>query len=358
MAVLFSRLAILMAIAVARSLQCVRPGAGVADPKTGGPMNPSEFVIAGSVLSLANQTRGVQTDHHGLGPAHWQRQLGRLRHNGFTHVDLVDGWLPIPDLSSSDLQRLGQVLSDLDLTPVGLNVSRHSLADPERWAEHLDYSCRGVDAAAALGAGVLEVGFHPRLVPAQKEQLMFWEVEVEPEDRSEETWTAVADRLRQLCSYAAERGVQVSIELYEDTLVSTAADVDRIIAAVGADNLGINPDLGNTFRSVTPQREHWLETFRGALPHLDLWHLKNYTRSSLGPQGPFAVAPTALGEGMIDYRLLVGEALRAGFTGPYVVEHYGGDALHLQRLGRVYLSDLLDELAADINDELGQGDAR
>lgn len=321
-------------------------------------MNPSEFVIAGSVLSLANQTRGVQTDHHGLGPAHWQRQLGRLVRSGFTHVDLVDGWLPIPEMADSELERLGQVLGDLDLTPVGLNVSRHSLADPERGAKHLDYSCRGVDAAAKLGAGVLEVGFHPRLVPAQKEQQLFWEVEVEPEDRSEETWAAAADRLRQLCSYAASRKVHVSIELYEDTLVSTAADVDKIISAVGADNLGVNPDLGNTFRSVTPQREHWLETFRGALPHLDLWHLKNYTRSSLSPQGPFAIAPTALGEGMIDYRLLIGEALRAGFTGPYVVEHYGGDALHLQRLGRDYLIAVLDELAAEIEEELSQGDPR
>lgn len=308
-----------------------------------------EVVIAGSVLALTNQTPGVGTDHHGLGPHHWRTQLQRLRQAGFTHVDLTDGWLPIPTMSTGERQSLGEVLAVVGLTPVGLNVSRHSLIDPERGAEYLDYSYRGVDAAVELGVGVLGIGFHPQLIPEQKQQLMFWEIGLPPDDRSEPTWALATDRLQHLCRYAGERGVQVSIELYEDTLVCTAADIERIITAVGADNLGINPDLGNTFRSVTPQREHWLQTFRGALPHLDLWHVKNYTRSSASPNGPFAVAPTSLGEGGIDYRLLVGEALASGFRGPIVVEHYGGDAVHQQRRGREYLVTLIDELRTELS---------
>ncbi|GAA3552362.1 sugar phosphate isomerase/epimerase [Microlunatus spumicola] len=306
-----------------------------------------ELVVGGSVLALVNQSPGVTTDHHALGPRHWRRQVDRLVRAGFTEVDLTDGWLPIPTMSGPERQALGEVLADAGVRALGLNISRHSLVDPERADEHLDYSLRAVDAAAELGVPLLGVGFHPRLVPEQKLDRMFWEVAVEPADRSDAVWDLAADRLRRLCAYAGERGIQVSIELYEDTLVCTAADVERIMTAVGAPNLGVNPDLGNTFRSVTPQREHWLQTFRGALPHLDLWHVKNYTRASLGVDGPYAVAPTVLGEGMIDYRLLVGEALAAGFRGPFVVEHYGGDAVEMQRRGRDYLLGLLDDLRAE-----------
>ncbi len=304
-------------------------------------------VVGASVLALTNQSPGVSTDHFAGGPAHWTRGLRRLTRAGFAHVDLTDGWLPIPTMGAGELETLGGVLAEVGVQPLGLNISRHSLIDPERGAEHLDYSFAAVDAAVALGVPLLGVGFHPRLVEAQRGSWMFWEVAVPPDDRSEATWTLAADRLRELCAYAADRAVQVSIEIYEDTLVCTGADMDRIVTAVGAPNLGINPDLGNTFRSVTPQREHWLATLRGAIAHMDFWHVKNYTRSSLGPEGPYAVAPTSLGTGMIDYRLGVREARAGGFTGPYVVEHYGGDAVEMQRLGREYLLRLLDELSEE-----------
>ncbi|MEO8830498.1 sugar phosphate isomerase/epimerase family protein [Lapillicoccus sp.] len=306
-------------------------------------------VVGGSVLALSQQTPGGRTDDYALGPAHWTRQLRRLTRAGFAHVDLIDGWLPVPTMSRTELETLGGVLADVGVQPLGLNISRHSLVDPMRGLEHLEYSIQAVDAAEALGIPLIGVGFHPRLVPEQRHTRMFWEVEVPPDDRSDATWALAAERLGELCSYAEQRQVQVSIEIYEDSLVCTAADMDRIITSVGAPNLGINPDLGNTFRSVTPQRESWLETIRGAIPHMDFWHVKNYTRSSLGPSGPFAVAPTTVGMGGIDYRLAVSEVLAGGFAGPLVVEHYGGDAVEMQRLGREYLVRLVDELMEEEN---------
>lgn len=304
----------------------------------------ADLVVGGSVLALTEQTAGAHRDREAGGPDRWRRDLSRLVRAGFHHVDLTDGWLPVPTMTASELEALGTVLDELGVTALGLNVSRHSVIDADRADEHLEYSMRAVDAASVLGVPLLGVGFHPRLVDAQRGMQMFWEVEGDPDDRSDATWALATNRLRQLCAYAADRSIQISIEIYEDTLVCTAADMARIIAAVAAPNLGINPDLGNTYRSVTPQRESWLTTLRGAIPHMDFWHVKNYTRASLGPDGPFAVAPTPLGEGGIDYRLAVGEALAGGFRGPFVVEHYGGDAVEMQRLGRDYLLRLLDDL--------------
>lgn len=92
-------------------------------------------------------------------------------------------------------------------------------------------------------------------------------------------------------------------------------------------NLGVNPDLGDTCRSATPQREPWLDTLCGAAPHTNHRHVENHARSSAGRQGPSAVSPTSLGAGDVDDRLVLTTALDAGYRGPVVVEHRGGDAL-------------------------------
>lgn len=307
--------------------------------------------IAGSVLALSSQTPGTEVDLRAGGAAAWRTDLRRLHRAGFRSVDLVDGWLPLPLLSAAELADLGGALDDAGLVARGLNVSRRSVLDPELGERNVEYSIRAVDAAASLGLPLVSIGLHPRLRPDQKGVLWFWEVPSTPDDTSEATWDLAATRMRAVCAHAATQGIEVSLELYEDTLVRTGADIARLVERVGAANLGVNPDLGNTYRSATPQHEHWLATLRGAIPHMDYWHLKNYTRSTLGPDGPFAVSPTALGEGDIDYRLAIGEALRGGYRGPFVVEHYGGDALDVQRRGREYLERLLDELAEDLAQE-------
>ncbi len=309
--------------------------------------------VTGSVLALSGQTPGARTDLRARGATAWRTDLRRLHRAGFRAVDLLDGWLPVPLLSAGELADLGGALVDAGLVARGLNVSRCSVLDPESGGRNVEYSMRAVDAAAALGLPLVSIGLHPRLRPDQQGVLWFWEVPSTADDSSEATWDLMTARIRDICAHAATRGIEVSLELYEDTLVCTGADIARLTGRVGAPNLGVNPDLGNTYRSATPQHEHWLTTLRGAVPYMDYWHLKNYTRSTLGPDGPFAVSPTALGEGDIDYRLAVGEVLRGGYEGPFVVEHYGGDALDVQRRGREYLERLLDELAEDLADESG-----
>lgn len=305
--------------------------------------------IVGSVLAFVPQTEGAAQDLRVLGPSRWRRDLLALRRAGFTAVDLVDGWLPVPDLTASELGDLGGILAEVGLPARGLSVSRCSVIEPGLGAANVEYTLRAVDAAAALGIPVLEVGFHPRL-DDRSAGVLFWEVASRADDRSDKTWDLAARRLREVCGHAAGAGLQVSVELYEDSLVCTAADVVRLIATVDAPNLGVNPDLGNTFRSATPQREPWLVTLRGSLAHMNYWHLKNYLRSSGSPTGPFTVAPTALGHGMIDYRLAVGEVLASGYSGPFVIEHYGGDALGQQQRGRRHLENLLAELYQERED--------
>ena len=302
--------------------------------------------IVGSVLALADQSAGARTDRRGAGPRLWRTELARLRRAGFTTVDLVDGWLPFLELDRAELAELRTVLDEVGLQPRGLSVTRISLVEPGRGEANLELTLQAVEVADTLGVSTVELGFHPRL-DERSAGIWFWEVPARADDRSELTWTSAAERLAKVCAYAATRELQVSVELYEDSLLCTAADVEQLMARVRAPNLGVNPDLGNTYRSATPQREPWLDTLRGAAAHMNYWHVKNYTRSSAFPNGPFAVAPTALASGDLDYRLALRTVLEAGYRGPIVVEHYGGDALRMQELGRIYLERLLADWAEE-----------
>jgi sugar phosphate isomerase/epimerase len=304
--------------------------------------------IVGSVLALCAQTPGAR---RGAGPMSWRSELSQLSRSGFSRVDLLDSWLPFAQFTASEIENLGSILVELGLTAPCLGTSRRSLIHPELGEENLEYTLKILEVANRLGLRKVGVGFHPALTDAQRKSAQFWEHAGPPEQRTDVNWDIAAQRLAVVCDAAANLDIDVNIELYEDSLLCTSDDTARLMAAVDRANLGVNPDLGNLVRSVTPLRESWLDTFRGCLPHMTYWHLKNYTRSSPTPGGPFAVAPTALGDGTIDYRLAVREALRAGYTGPMVVEHYGGDALWMQERSAQYLRRLVDELRNDEREE-------
>lgn len=300
--------------------------------------------IVGSVLALCGQTAGA---HRVSGPKGWRDELRQLKRSGFSRVDLLDSWLPFGSLTTSQIDDLASILVELDLTAPCLGTSRRSLLDPEHGAANLDYTLRIVEVAAQLGLHRVGVGFHPALMDVQKKTTAFWEYRGPADDRTDQNWSLAAEQLGVVCDFAASLKIDVNIELYEDSLFSTSYDADRLASTVARENFGFNPDLGNIIRSATPLREPWLETFRACLPHMTYWHLKNYSRSSPTPEGPFAVAPTTLGEGAIDYRLAVREAISAGYTGPFIVEHYGGDALWIQEQGRRYLERLIRDVQED-----------
>ncbi len=304
--------------------------------------------IVGSVLALCTQTPGAR---RGAGPMSWRSELKQLRRCGFSRVDLLDSWLPFAQLTASEIDDLGSILAELGLTAPCLGTSRRSVIDPELGEENLEYTVKILEVAHRLRLRKVGVGFHPALIDVQRESAQFWEHAGPADDRTDENWDIAARRLAVVCDAAANLDIDVNIELYEDSLLCTSDDATRLMAAVDRTNFGVNPDLGNLVRSVTPLRESWLDTFRGCLPHMTYWHLKNYTRSTLAAGGPFAVAPTALGDGAIDYRLAVKEALKAGYTGPMVVEHYGGDALWMQERSAEYLRRLVDELRNDEREE-------
>ena len=149
----------------------------------------------------------------------------------------------------------------------------------------------------------------------------------------------------ELARSANSHDVQLSLEMFERGILDRSANVLAIIAAAGNGLVGANPDLANLLRAPWPLVEEWDETFRRLAPHVNYWHVKNGMRISL-PDRSAIYQPTDMQSGSIDYRSALQVAVRNGYRGPLVIEHYGGDAIAQAASGRAYLEAVIADVCA------------
>ena len=183
-------------------------------------------------------------------------------------------------------------------------------------------------------------GLHGPFTEAQRRALWFWTAQghIDADDADQRARAVRA--IRELGTHAASVGLIVSLELYEDTWLGTAAGAVRFIEDVGLDNVGLNPDVGNLVRLHRPV-EDWRELYATTLPYANYWHLKNYARDEAADGSWQTAVPTTLDAGVIDYRWAVREAVALGYRGLFTCEHYGGDSLAMCGRAQEYLRRVL-----------------
>lgn len=268
------------------------------------------------------------------GPAAWIGPLTEIADAGFDRVDLTDSWLRVGDLVDRDLADLGAIAADVGVRPTSISAIRRSVIDDAAGPENLAYSHRTLDAAARLGIETVSFGLHQALTPRQQEQLWFWTVEGHVDDPA--NWDLAVRRLRELGRHAAELGLLMSLEMYEDTFLGTADSSVRLVEEIGLDNVGLNPDIGNLVRLHRPV-EPWWEIVEKTLPYANFWHVKNYARDEDVERDLYVAMPTPMSSGVIDYRRAFRYAVEQGFQGVICVENYGGDGLSVCADNRDYL---------------------
>ena len=272
----------------------------------------------------------------------WAQTLREVRDVGFNAIDLTDSWLKPADLPSHRLAEFKDTLNITGLTAPVLSIVRTSVVDPVNGAANFDYTLRSIEAAAELGAGTLSLGLHQQLTPAQRQRLWFWTADGAGDPPGDaDTWQLAVQRFREIGRRAADYGMLVSLELYEDTYLGTADSAVRLIEDIGLANVGINPDIGNLVRLHRPI-ESWQEILHKTLPYTNYWQVKNYFRDENPDTGSVTSSPAPLELGFINYRQAVREALAGGFTGVFCCEHYGGDGLGVSAMNQRYLRTLLE----------------
>ncbi|RFA20087.1 sugar phosphate isomerase/epimerase family protein [Subtercola boreus] len=271
----------------------------------------------------------------------WLATLREVAGVGFEHIDLTDSWLQIGDLSPARLTQFAEAAAEAQVGVPSLSITRRSVIDPVDGVDNLAYTHRTMDAAATLGTRVLSLGLHRPLTADQKSQLWFWNADSDgdPED-SPETRALAVSRFREIGQHAADLGMLVSLELYEDTYLGTADSAVQLITEIDLPNVGLDPDIGNLVRLHRPI-EDWREILAKTLPYTNYWQVKNYFRDEDPITGAVFAAPAPLMLGFINYREAVRDALAIGFRGVICCEHYGGDGLGVSAMNADYLRTLL-----------------
>jgi len=308
--------------------------------KTAPRWNARDWPIAAAMIQYQNRLpdgRSVQEQS----AEEWAATVADVSDAGFTEIDPTDSWIRLADLEKSRLDEFMGVLRDANLTVPGISTARRSILDKQFGAEYLAYSHRVIDTAAAIGAMSVSFGLFQALTPAQQKALWFWTADghKDPENDPEE-WNRAVVGLRELGRHAAEVGLEMSLEMYEDTYLGTADSSVRLVEDIGLDNVGINADLGNLVRLHRPV-EHWESMMKKVAPYAKFWHAKNYYRTEDETSGLIVTAPAPLEFGVISYRKAIRWALEHGFNSPFLLEHYGGDGLSVSATNREYLRRIL-----------------
>ncbi|WP_213815719.1 sugar phosphate isomerase/epimerase [Glaciihabitans sp. dw_435] len=271
----------------------------------------------------------------------WLDTLRQVASVGFASIDLTDSWVRIGDLTPERFADFQQTLSSAGMDAPALSITRRSVIDPLTGDDNLAYTHRTVDAAAALGTGVLSLGLHRPLTVEQKKQLWFWNAKSDGDPIEDfDAWELAVTRFREIGNHAADYGMQVSLEMYEDTFLGSADSAVRLINDIDLPNVGLNPDIGNIVR-MHREIEDWRDMLAKTLPYTNYWQVKNYYRDEDAATGSIFTAPAPLMLGFINYREAVRDALALGFQGVICCEHYGGDGLAVSGLNADYLRTLL-----------------
>lgn len=270
----------------------------------------------------------------------WAATLDDVVDAGFTELDPTDSWLRLADLSPARLDAFMALVRSLGLAIPAISTARRSVIDAVHGDAYLAYGHRVIDTAKAIGAGAVSFGLFEPLTAGQKTALWFWTVDGPRNPDDPAVWQKAVARIRELGRHAEELGIEVALEMYEDTYLGTADSSVRFVEAVGLPNVGINADIGNLIRLHRPV-EHWQAMMEKVAPFAKYWHVKNYTRTEDPGTGAIVTHPAPLETGIINYRAAIRMALAHGFRSAFLCEHYGGDGLSVSAANRNYLRRIL-----------------
>ena len=274
----------------------------------------------------------------------WASQLRQVKELGVDQVDPTDAWLPLAKLSDERVEEFRRVLDGEGMSLSSISMTRNSVVDVESGEQNLRDAHRFIELAPSFGVTVVNTGFMQAITEKQAKAIWFWLEDGHVDDPA--LRDLAIERVRELGDAAKALGVQLSLEMYEDTYVGTADEAVSFITDVDHDAVGLNPDLGNLVR-LHREVEPWEDMFEKVLPHSNFWHIKNYTRDYDPATGAYSSAPMPLKYGYINYRKVIRRALELGYTGPFCCEHYGSDSLGVIAENVHYIRQVLTSALAD-----------
>lgn len=180
----------------------------------------------------------------------WADQIEQVIALGFKSIDPIDDWINISTLSEARFKEFAQLINSYNLIIPGISFGRRSPVDLKLGEGYVKRMHVALDRGAELGAKILNIGFMQDLTPAQEKAQWFWHAPGHKDDP--ELRQLAIERVRDVANHASANGMEISLEMYEDTYLGSAEEAVSFIKGCDHPAVGINPDIGNLVRLHRP----------------------------------------------------------------------------------------------------------
>ncbi|MCH8293270.1 sugar phosphate isomerase/epimerase [Candidatus Poribacteria bacterium] len=162
----------------------------------------------------------------------------------------------------------------------------------------------------------------------------------------EEDYERTAKAITDVAKIAAELGVEISIEIHQNSIVDNSWSALHLMELIDQPNVGLNPDLGNIYWTYHIPEESCEDAIVALAPHANYWHCKSLSRVDIPELERSIFLQVPLPDGEIDYRFAISAMLAADYKGYIAIEGMRlGDQFHNDAKTVAYVKSLLAELS-------------
>ena len=163
----------------------------------------------------------------------------------------------------------------------------------------------------------------------------------------EEDYERTAKAITDVAKIAAELGVEISIEIHQNSIVDNSWSALHLMELIDQPNVGLNPDLGNIYWTYHIPEESCEDAIVALAPHANYWHCKSLSRVDIPELERSIFLQVPLPDGEIDYRFAISAMLAADYKGYIAIEGMRlGDQFHNDAKTVAYVKLLLAELSS------------
>ena len=271
-----------------------------------------------------------------------QRFLKHSRKIGFEGIEL-----PVMNLPAAEAAALRSELEGAGMPCVAVRGGGGAARDPEVAAANKQRMIDAAHFAAQMGAGIVNSTVTtPPDDPGGKGTYRGENVsQGSSRQASDEDYERTASAVSEVAVIAADLGVEISIEIHQNSIADNSSSTLRLLALIDAENVGINPDLGNIYWTYDTPEETCDAAIAAVAPHVNYWHCKSLYRVHIPDLETAIYVQAPLPDGEIDYRFAIAAVLDAGFDGYLAIEGVrDGDQFHQDGRSVSYVKSVLSDL--------------
>lgn len=274
---------------------------------------------------------------------------------------------------ASDRQQFLEKVKDIGFD--GIELPAMSLSDAEAETLRTELAGAGVPCVAIRGGGGAA---HPRVAAANKQRMeeavhfaakigagiVNSTVTTPPRDpngkgtyhgesvsqgssryASAEDYERTASAISDVASVAADVGVEISIEVHQNSIADNSWSALHLLDLIEAPNVGVNPDLGNIYWTYDTPEESCEDAIVALASHVNYWHCKSLYRVHIPELETAIYVQAPLPDGEIDYRFAIAALLDVGYDGYLAIEGIrDGDQFHQDGRSVTYVKSVLADM--------------